>query len=107
MIFQDKLASLTPFCQQVALNKATEAPFSGRFIHPGAEGSYICRRCGFGLWQIEHQFISHCGWPSFDDRNPNSILERPDEDGIRTEILCARCRSHLGHVFRHRLLERR
>lgn len=100
MDYQDKLPSLTPFCKDVALSKATEAPFSGRFIHPQAQGSYLCRRCGLGLWQIQDQFLSQCGWPSFDDRNPNTILEIMDADGRRTEILCQRCHSHLGHVFR-------
>lgn len=100
MTFQDKLVTLTPFCKQVALDKATEAPFSGRFIHPQAMGSYLCRRCGLSLWQVKDQFLSHCGWPSFDDRSSNHIFELMDEDGMRTEILCSRCESHLGHVFR-------
>ena len=101
MHFQDKLQSLTPFCKEVALHKATEAPFSGHFIYPQANGSYLCRRCGLGLWQVQDQFLSHCGWPSFDDRNPHQILEVIDADGMRTEILCRRCESHLGHVFRN------
>jgi peptide methionine sulfoxide reductase msrA/msrB len=97
----DKLASLTPFIQSVALQKATEPPFSGTFmLPPNNPGTYVCRRCGLGLWSSQHQFTSHCGWPSFDDRVVKTILEETDEDGIRTEILCLRCHSHLGHVFR-------
>jgi peptide methionine sulfoxide reductase msrA/msrB len=97
----DKLASLPPFVQSVALHKATEAPFGGTFLaKPKTQGTYLCRRCGLGLWSSQHQFISHCGWPSFDERLDTNILELLDNDGIRTEILCARCHSHLGHVFR-------
>lgn len=98
--WQDKLNSLTPFTRSVALQKATEAPFSGRFIQKSNTlGTYICRRCGLPLWETNAQFASHCGWPSFDHRLPNSIKEAPDEDGFRTEIICQRCSSHLGHVF--------
>jgi peptide methionine sulfoxide reductase msrA/msrB len=97
----DKLASLSPFCQSVALNKATEPPFSGQFIHQSHQaGTYLCRRCGQPLWSSDAQFASHCGWPSFDKRLPSTIDELTDEDGIRQEILCKRCHSHLGHVFR-------
>ena len=97
----DKLESLTPFIRSVALNKATEAPFSGRFTHISeTKGPYLCRRCGLPLWDSSTQFTSHCGWPSFDDRQKNAITELPDEDGFRTEIVCSRCASHLGHVFR-------
>lgn len=100
MIFLDKLKSLSPFVQSVALQKATELPFSGRFLKPQANGTYLCRRCGIPLWQAVSQFESHCGWPSFDERNPISILEIPDKDSVRTEIICNSCQSHLGHVFR-------
>ncbi|NBX84801.1 MAG: bifunctional methionine sulfoxide reductase B/A protein [Gammaproteobacteria bacterium] len=96
----DKIKSLTPFVNAVACQKATEHPFSGRFLKPEPVGTFLCRRCGIPLWESSHQFPSHCGWPSFDDRNPNAILEVPDSDGMRTEIICARCQSHLGHVFR-------
>jgi len=97
----DKLASLTPFTQSVALNKATEYPFSGKYTHLAqTSGSYLCRRCGISLWSSQAQFVSHCGWPSFDSRLAEKIAEIPDEDGFRTEILCSNCHSHLGHVFR-------
>lgn len=96
----DKIKSLTPFVISVACDKATERPFTGRFLKPSSPGTYLCRRCGLALWQTQHQFSSHCGWPSFDDRNPNAIDEVMDADGMRTEILCHRCHSHLGHVFR-------
>lgn len=97
----DKLASLPPFTQSVALQKATEPPFSGCFTHvPPERGTYLCRRCGLGLWDSTSQFGSHCGWPSFDDRLNSNIVEHIDDDGFRTEIICKRCSSHLGHVFR-------
>jgi len=95
----DKINSLTPFVLAVACQKATEHPFSGRFLKITHDGTYLCRRCGLALWNTHQQFSSHCGWPSFDDRNPDAIEEIPDADGLRTEILCARCHSHLGHVF--------
>ncbi|MDQ5884023.1 MAG: peptide methionine sulfoxide reductase msrA/msrB [Pseudomonadota bacterium] len=96
----DKTKSLTPLTYAVACNKETEPPFSGRFLQVGEQGSYLCRRCGFPLWQTSHQFPSHCGWPSFDDRIPHAIQEIPDSDGQRTEIICERCHAHCGHVFR-------
>jgi len=96
----DKINSLTPFIVSVACQKATEHPFSGRFLKVSSPGTYLCRRCGLPLWETQHQFPSHCGWPSFDDRNSNAIDEIPDADGMRTEIICHRCQSHLGHVFR-------
>lgn len=101
LILLDKLASLTPEVRSVALNKATEAPFSGSYLQiPNQPGSYLCRRCGQSLWSSQSQFVSHCGWPSFDTRLEKKITETPDDDGIRIEILCSSCHSHLGHVFR-------
>lgn len=97
----DKLQSLTPFVKSVALSKATEHPFSGRFINTSHSGTYLCRRCGLPLWNTHQQFSSHCGWPSFDERLAHAIKEIPDVDGLREEIICARCHSHLGHVFKN------
>lgn len=96
----DKIASLSPVVYSVACQKATEPPFSGQFLKPGPIGTYLCRACGLPLWESNHQFPSHCGWPSFDDRRTHAIKEVKDIDGVRTEIICERCRSHLGHVFR-------
>jgi peptide methionine sulfoxide reductase msrA/msrB len=97
----DKLSSLTPFVRSVALDKATEKPFSGRFTNSLHPGTYLCRRCGLPLWNTQQQFSSHCGWPSFDERLQNAIEETPDADGLRVEIVCTRCHSHLGHVFKN------
>lgn len=83
----------------VILNKATEPPFSGKYTHQGEPGTYICRQCGMPLYSSEAKFDSGCGWPSFDTELPGAVRRLPDADGRRTEIVCANCGGHLGHVF--------
>ena len=90
---------LTPDEEQVIAHGATEPPFSGRYWNHKADGTYACRRCGATLYRPGDKFDSGCGWPSFDDAVPGSVLRRPDPDGHRTEIVCAACGAHLGHVF--------
>ncbi len=95
----DKIQTLTPDILRIVHEKGTEPAYSGKYDRPSDVGTYICRRCGLGLFLSKHQFFSGCGWPSFDDELPNALDTKPDMDGRRTEILCHRCHAHLGHVF--------
>jgi peptide methionine sulfoxide reductase msrA/msrB len=91
---------LTAEEERIIRRKGTEAPFSGRYSDHNEPGSYLCRQCGLTLFESGHKFASECGWPSFDDRIKDTVQEKPDADGRRTEIVCAKCGGHLGHVFR-------
>ncbi len=85
--------------ERVILYKGTEAPFSGEYENNFKSGTYVCKRCGARLYRSESKFDAKCGWPSFDDEIKGAVKRIPDEDGVRTEIQCARCGAHLGHVF--------
>ena len=93
---------LTPEQYHVLREKGTERPFSGKFNLNKENGVYVCGACGNELFTSEMKFDSGCGWPSFDrEIGEGKILKKRDTSHgmIRTEILCARCGSHLGHIF--------
>ena len=94
-----KYNKLTPAEESVIVNKSTEAPFTGEYTHTKEPGIYICKRCNAPLYNSKDKFDSHCGWPSFDDEIAGAVTRVPDADGMRTEIVCSRCKAHLGHVF--------
>lgn len=84
---------------RVIIDKGTERPFSGKFEEFNESGTYICKRCGEALFYSDSKFDAQCGWPSFDDEIKGAVIRQKDKDGVRTEILCANCGAHLGHVF--------
>src|SRR3989338_6399381 len=90
---------LTPEEEAVMVNKGTEVPYSGKYEKNFDEGYYVCKRCGAKLFKSDDKFEAHCGWPSFDKAVPGAVEQLPDPDGVRTEVQCANCGAHLGHVF--------
>ena len=91
--------TLTPEENRVIVNKGTEHPFTGAYYKNFTMGIYRCKRCDAPLYRSENKFESGCGWPSFDSEIADAVQRVPDADNIRTEILCAHCGAHLGHVF--------
>jgi peptide-methionine (R)-S-oxide reductase len=92
--------SLTSQEKAVIIDKNTEPPFSGEYDKLFENGTYVCRQCGNPLFDSKAKFDAGCGWPAFDDCFHGAVLEVPDKDGQRVEIVCANCKGHLGHVFR-------
>jgi methionine-R-sulfoxide reductase len=93
------LKKLTPEEERVMVRKGTEAPFTGEYDNFFKKGTYVCRRCGNPLYRSKDKFDAHCGWPAFDQEIAGAVKKLPDPDGMRTEIECANCGAHLGHVF--------
>lgn len=91
--------TLTKEESDVILHKKTEPPFSGTYEDFFVEGTYVCRQCTAPLYVSDSKFHSGCGWPSFDQEIEGQVLRVTDADGERTEIVCAQCKGHLGHVF--------
>ena len=91
--------SLTPEEARVIIGKGTEAPYSGEYETHKEKWVFVCRQCDAALFTSDMKFDSGCGWPAFDDAIPGRVKWTLDSDGRRTEITCANCGGHLGHVF--------
>ncbi len=94
--------TLTPEQYRVLRKKGTEAPWSGKYVDTKDKGTYRCAACGAELFSSDTKFDSHCGWPSFTGPVDKSSVEFKLDTSLfmeRTEVLCAKCGGHLGHVF--------
>ena len=98
---EDWKKTLTPEQYRILREKGTEVPFSGTLLHSDEDGIYRCVACGNPLYSSDAKFESGTGWPSFDQALPDAIKEIPEDsvDTNRVETVCAKCGSHLGHVF--------
>ena len=99
MVTLKETERLTKEEERIIVRRGTEAPFSGKYNDFWKEGTYVCRRCSTPLYRSEDKFDAHCGWPAFEDEIKGAVRRIPDPDGHRTEMECAKCGAHLGHVF--------
>ncbi len=101
MLEKDLKAKLTPEQYRIMREKGTETPFSGQYVHEKAKGMYTCAACDNPLFPSDAKYDSGTGWPSFDQALPGAVKLIPDNShGMsRTEVVCANCESHLGHLF--------
>ena len=97
----ERKKELTEEEKNVLLHGGTEAPFTGVLLHETREGKFNCKLCGTTLFDSSKKFDSGTGWPSFDESIPGTIEYNEDTTHgmVRTEVRCATCHAHLGHVF--------
>ena len=99
---EDWRSELTPAEYEVLRRNGTEPPFSGGYVHTKDEGVYRCAGCASELFSSQTKFDSGTGWPSFTDPAVSANVELRPDGGLfmrRTEVICATCGGHLGHVF--------
>jgi methionine-R-sulfoxide reductase len=92
---------LTSKERKIIVDKGTERPYTGKYNNHYKKGTYVCKACSNPLFKSNTKFDSKCGWPSFDKEIEGSVIKIPDYSlGMkRTEIVCSKCKGHLGHVF--------
>ena len=98
---KDYFKNLTSKERKIIVNKGTERPYTGKYNNHYKKGTYLCKACSNPLFKSNTKFDSKCGWPSFDKEIEGSVIKIPDYSlGMkRTEIVCSKCKGHLGHVF--------